>query len=135
MLCAGLLVACVNDAAALGDSPSEAYATNGTTPVWANVPETISPEWGAFFSKKGKGRETPVPAPDDIKGWKAVQNANDKAKEAAADEKAAAFGATYRESEIAGTPVVEVTPSKLASADKIGVTSTVAPTCLTRPRP
>jgi len=121
LVCAGLLVVCINDAAAFGDSPSEAYATDGTKPVWANVPETISPEWGAFFSKKGTGRETPVPAPDDLEGWKAVQTANDMAKEAEADEKAAAFGVTYKESEIAGIPVVEVTPSKLASTDKIAV--------------
>jgi acetyl esterase/lipase len=89
--------------------------------VWANVPETISPEWGSFFSKKGQGRDTPVPAPDDLEGWKAVQTANDKVKEAATDEKAAAFGVTYKESEIAGIPVVEVTPSELASTDKIAV--------------
>ena len=96
-------------------------AAQDTTPLWASVPETISPEWGAFFSEKGQGRETPMPAPDDLEGWKAVQAANDEAKEAAADEKAAAFGVTYKESEIAGIPVVEVTPSKLASTDKIAV--------------
>jgi len=76
--------------------------------LWASVPETISPEWGAFFSKKGQGREMPMPAPDDIEGWKAVQAANDEAKESAADEKAAAFGVTYKEYEIAGIPVVKV---------------------------
>ena len=89
--------------------------------MWAHVPETISPEWGAFFTEKGQGRETPMPAPDDIEGWKAVQAANDEAKEAAADEKAKAFDVTYKESEIAGIPVVEVTPSKLASTEKIAV--------------
>ena len=92
-----------------------------TTPLWASVPETISPEWGAFFTEKGQGRETPMPAPDDLEGWKTVQAANNEAKEAAADEKAKAFGVTYEESEIAGIPVVEVTPSKLASTEKIAV--------------
>jgi len=82
LLCAGLLVAYVDDAAA-GDFPRKANATEGTTPVWANVPETISSEWGEFFFKKGQGLETPVPAPDEIEAWKAVQAANDKAKEAA----------------------------------------------------
>ena len=56
-----------------------------TTPLWANVPETISPEWGAFFTEKGQGREAPMPAPDDLEGWKTVQAANDEAKEAKAD--------------------------------------------------
>ena len=32
-------------------------------PLWASVPETISPEWGAFFTEKGQGREAPMPAP------------------------------------------------------------------------
>ena len=45
----------------------------------------------------------------------------DRVKEAKADEKAAAFGVTYEESEIAGIPVVEVMPSELASTDKIAV--------------
>ena len=51
--------------------------------MWAYVPETISPEWGAFFAEKGRGRERPVPAPDDIEGWRTLQAANDEAKEAA----------------------------------------------------
>lgn len=91
------------------------------TPLWAHVPQTISPEWGTFFSEKGQGRERPVPAPNDIQGWKALQVANDKAKEAGADEKAKAFGVTYREIQIAGIPVVEVTPAELASTDKIAI--------------
>lgn len=90
-------------------------------PLWVHVPDTISPEWGAFLSEKGQGRERTVPAPDDIKGWKAVQAANDDAKEANADEKAKAFGVTYRETEIADIPVVEVTPPKLVNTDKIAV--------------
>lgn len=57
LLCAGLLVACADSAKAVGDSPDKDSATQDATPVWANVPETISPEWGAFFSKKGQGRD------------------------------------------------------------------------------
>jgi len=91
------------------------------SPLWKYVPETISPEWGALIAARGKGRENPVPAPSDFDGWKALQAANDKAKEAGADEKAKAFGATYRETEIAGVPVIEVTPAELASTDKIAV--------------
>src|SRR5210317_1479598 len=105
LLCAGLLVACGDDAPEVGNPSGKISAEQDTTPLWASVPETISPEWGAFFSKKGQGRETPMPAPDDLGGWKAVQAANDNAKEPAADKKAAAFGVIYEESEIAGIPV------------------------------
>jgi len=90
-------------------------------PLWEYVPDTISPEWGVFLSEKGQGRERPMPAPDDVQGWKALQAANDEAKEAKADEKARAFGVTYEETEIAGIPVVKVTPSNLARTDKIAV--------------
>jgi hypothetical protein len=124
LLGAGLLAGCDDDAKEVG-GPSGKISTppaaKNAVPLWESVPETISPEWGAFFSKKGQGRETPMPTPDDLEGWKAVQAANDKPKEAAADEKAAAFGVTYEESEIAGIPVVKVTPSELARTDKIAV--------------
>ncbi len=91
------------------------------TPLWAYTPETISPEWGAFFATKGQNRGKIVPAPDDIEGWKAFQGALEKELEPLADDKAAAFGVTYKEYEIAGIPVVEVIPPKLARTDKIGV--------------
>jgi len=107
-LCAGLLAACTEEAK---DEP----------PLWMYVPETISPEWGAYISEKGQGRGRTVPAPDDIEGWKAVQAANDAAKEANADEKAATFGVTYEEAEMGGIPVIEVTPAELARSDKIAV--------------
>jgi len=124
LLCSGLPAASADDAKEVGDPSgkgSAPLASQDATPLWANAPETISPEWGAFFAKKGQGRERPVPAPDDIEGWRALQAANNKMKEAEADKKAAAYGVTYREIEIAGIPVVEVTPAKLASTDKIAV--------------
>ena len=97
-----------------------AFAEN-ETPLWAYVPNTISPEWGAFLLEKGQGRDKRVPAPDDAEGWKAVQRANDEAKESSVDKKAAAFGVTYKEITIAGIPVVEVIPAKLASTEEIAV--------------
>jgi acetyl esterase/lipase len=124
LLCAGLLAACADDANESVDPSGKISAppdTQHTTPLWANIPETISPEWGAFFSEKGQGREKPMPAPDDLEAWKAVQAAVDEVKEAKADEKAAAFDVIYEESEIAGISVVEVTPSELASREKIAV--------------
>jgi len=124
LLCAGLLAVCADPAKEVGDSSEQESAptvTQETTPLWAFAPETISPEWGAFLREKGKNRATPVPAPDDIEGWKALQAANDAAKEARADEKATVFGVSYQESEIAGVPVVGVLPSELASTEKIAV--------------
>ena len=101
-----VLVACASDAKSVGDSQGDVFATPHATPEWANVAPTISPEWGAFFSKKGKGRETPVPTPNDLEGWKAMQAANDEAKEAAAVKRAPGFGVTHQEGEIAGISVV-----------------------------
>ena len=61
---AGLLVAWDHDTNKVSD-PSGKISTppiaQDAAPLWASVPETISPEWGAFFSKKGKGRDTPMP--------------------------------------------------------------------------
>jgi hypothetical protein len=44
-----------------------------------------------------------------------VQAANEEAKEATVDEKVNAFGVNCEESEIAGIPLVEATPSALGS--------------------
>jgi len=121
LLGAGLLIAYAGDASEAGNPPVRVAAAQDTTPLWAYVPETISTEWGAFLAEKGQGRERAVPAPGDIEGWKALQAANDEAKETRTAEKAAAFGVTYKEGEIGGIPVIEVTPSKLASTDKIAV--------------
>ena len=124
LLCAGLLAACADDAKEVGDPSGKGsvpQAEQDATPLWASVPETISPEWGAFFSEKGQNRDRAVPAADDIEGWKVFQGAIEKELEPLADDKAAAFGVTYKEYEIAGIPVVEVMPSKLASTDKIAV--------------
>ena len=97
LLCGGLLAACADDAKEVSDlsGNTSAPVAEDTKPLWANVPETISPEWGDFFFKKGQGRETPMPAPDDLEAWKSVQAANDAAKEAAVDEKAVLFLRTF----------------------------------------
>ncbi len=101
--------------------PATTLPAQEETPLWAYTPETISPEWGAFFATKGQNRGKIVPAPDDIEGWKAFQGALEKELEPLADDKAAAFGVTYKEYEIAGIPVVEVIPPEPVRADKIGV--------------
>lgn len=100
---------------------SAGLAQDAATPPWAYIPDTVSPEWGTFILEKGKGREAQFPAPDDIEAWKKIQSANDQEKEPSADEKAKTFSVTYKELEIAGVPVIEVLPRKLASAEKIVV--------------
>jgi acetyl esterase/lipase len=121
LLAVGLLVACTEKSIEVRKPSDEVSVEQDVTPLWESVPTTISPEWGPFFSKRGKHRELQMFAPDDLEGWKALQTAINKKKEAMADKKAKMFGVTYSERKIAGIPVVEVTPSKLISTDKIAV--------------
>ena len=90
-------------------------------PLWAHVPETISPEWGPFLAERGLTRERPFPDPDDMAAVEAAQKAVSVPLEAMADEIAIQFGVTYRELEIGGVPVLEVTPENLVREDKIAV--------------
>lgn len=90
-------------------------------PLWAHTPDTISPEWGEFFATKGQNRGFVVPDPDDTDGWTAFQRGLEQEFEPLADKKAARFGVSYKEYEIAGIPVVEVIPPTLVREDKIGV--------------
>ena len=56
LLFGGLLAACADDANDLGDPSgtiSASPAAQDTTPLWANVPETISPEWGDVLLREG----------------------------------------------------------------------------------
>ncbi len=100
---------------------SAAFAQEPKTPLWAHVPDTISPEWGKILSEAGKSREQAFPAPDDIEGWKKMQVAAAKPDEAKADETAKAFNISYAETTIGGVPVVIVTPKALKQDDKIAV--------------
>jgi acetyl esterase/lipase len=115
-VCVGLPAGCSGQAEQANDG-QEADAT----PLWAYTPETISPEWGVIFAKGGQNRDWDVPAADDVEGWKVFQVSIEEEFEPLADEKAAKFGVTYKEYEIAGIPVVEVVPAELVRTDKIGV--------------
>ena len=77
LLCGGLLAACADDAKEVSDlsGNTSAPVAEDTTPLWANVPETISPEWGEVFAKTGEIRGRGVPASDDTAGWLALQEA------------------------------------------------------------
>ncbi len=111
----------------LGALASAAYARDGEAkeeseyPLWAQTPDTISSQWRKFFINKGLGRKRALPAPDDLEGWAGLQAANDRVKEGRADGVALALGVSYREFELGGIPVVEVTPAKLLREDKVVV--------------
>ena len=124
LLCGGFLAACADDAKEAGD-PSGAIsappAAQGTAALWASVPETISPEWGAFFATNGEIRERGVPASDDTAGWLALQEAVRARQQPVAEGLARAFDLTIRERVLGGIPIVEISPANPASDDKIGV--------------
>jgi len=90
-------------------------------PLWAHVPETISPTWSEFYAKHGETRDQNVPAPDDIVGWRALQDAIRSRLRPVAEGYAKAFGLTFRDRVMGGVPVVEITPAKPASDNRIGV--------------
>ncbi|WP_417671822.1 alpha/beta hydrolase [Roseibium sp.] len=93
----------------------------GAEPLWAHTPDTISPEWSAVFSELGQGRDTKVPAPNDLPAWKTLQDADSAAKVEHAAPFVEAFNGTLRDITLGGVPVVEVTPGELARNDKIAV--------------
>jgi acetyl esterase/lipase len=124
LLCAGLLVACADDLNEVGDPPgtmSASPAAEDKTPLWANVPETISPEWGEFFEKNGEIRGRGVPASEDTAGWLALQEAVRARQKPVAEGLAKAFDLTIRERVLGGIPIVEISPANPANDDKIGV--------------
>ena len=93
----------------------------GVDPLWAYVPETISPAWGEFFAKHGELRERDVPAPDDTAGWLALQKAVSARQKPVAEGLAKAFDLTMRDRVMGGIPVVEITPVNPARDDRVGV--------------
>lgn len=90
-------------------------------PLWAHVPTTISPEWGALLAAGGKTRDQAVPAPDDIAGWQALQDTAAAQSVSAAEALADALGMTMRDTVIGGVPVVEIIPAEVVADDRIGV--------------
>ena len=124
LLCGGLLAACADDAKEVGDPSgtiSAPPAAQDTTPLWANVPETISPEWGAFFAKTARYASgaslRPMTLPDGWRCRKRYAPGNNPLPKSLAK----AFGLTIRERDLGGIPIVEISPANPASDDKIGV--------------
>ena len=124
LMCGGLLAACADDPKEVGDpsgTTSALPAAQDTTPLWAIVPETISPEWGEFFAKFGEMREWGVPASNDTAGWLELQEAVRARQQPVTESLAKAFGLTIREKTLGGIPIIEISPANPANDDKIGV--------------
>ncbi len=92
-----------------------------TSPLWAFAPTTISPEWEPVLEAIGADRSKSAPAPDDLAGWRDIQDARIVARAPRAARTVARFGATYEEIEIGGVPVLEITPEHRVSKTKFGV--------------
>jgi epsilon-lactone hydrolase len=93
--------------------------TTSTTPLWAYIPDTISPEWRAVIVGNGELRDQEsVPAPNDIAGWKAYQDSANASEEAQADDIAKEYGVTYTETQLGGVPVIDIMPSRALNKDK-----------------
>lgn len=101
------------------DAPAE--AAHATPPLWRDVPDSISPHWKALISNRGERRVQDLPDPQDAQRWATLQQANDAHKEPRADEVAMALNVTYQEARIGGVPVLDITPARPVSADKIAV--------------
>ena len=124
LLCGGILAACADETNDVSDPPETDAALPAApepTPLWANVPETISPEWGEFFAKTGEIRGRGVPASDDTAGWLALQEAVRARQQPITEGLAKAFDLTLRERVLGGIPIVEILPANPANDDKIGV--------------
>ncbi|MDJ0992310.1 MAG: alpha/beta hydrolase [Dinoroseobacter sp.] len=88
---------------------------------WEHVPETIAPEWAEVFSSLGASRFGPFPAPDDLDGWRQLQDEVNAVREPEAEQMAEAHGVALRDITIGGVPVLEVTPDERVREDKIAV--------------
>lgn len=100
---------------------SSAVKAQESEPHWSYVPTTISPEWAAYIAERGATRDQPVPAPDDISGWQAIQGIAAAQSAKAAEVLAEALNVKLRDTVIGGVPTVEVTPTETVSQDRIGV--------------
>ena len=76
------------------------------------LPDTISPEAKAVieFLQSAGLKQLKGPAPDDLAGWKALHDAQEKALEAPNKTVLEQLGATVTEAAIGGVPVLDIRP-------------------------
>lgn len=78
---------------------------------FVSVPDTISPEWQERLRRATDPSCQPAwPAPDDLEGWRVLQQAREAARMPAADAALARYQPTIEATEIAGVPVLDIKP-------------------------
>lgn len=92
----------------------------GEDQLWTYAPETISSGWAEIFVERGKYRNMPMPAPDNVALWTILQEKS-RAIENQANQIAEDYNVTYTEMTLGGVPVIEVTPINLNSNESIAI--------------
>ncbi len=78
---------------------------------YVHVPATISPAWQSFLMSLPDPNLSPqAPAPDDVAGWKRVQDAAEAGRGPEADALVERYGVTVTPKNIGGVPVLDITP-------------------------
>lgn len=78
---------------------------------FASVPDTVSPEWQERLRHVSDPSCRPAwPMPDDVEGWRTLQQAQEAARMSAADAALARFQPTLEPTEIRGVPILDVKP-------------------------
>jgi monoterpene epsilon-lactone hydrolase len=84
------------------------------------VPDTVSPEWQERLQRFPDPSCRPAwPAPDDVQGWRTLQQAQEAARMPAADAALARYQPTIEATEIGGVPVLDVRPREWRDDGKV----------------
>jgi monoterpene epsilon-lactone hydrolase len=78
---------------------------------FVSVPDTVSPEWQERLQRLPDPSCRPVwPAPDDLEGWRTLQQAQEAARMPQADAALARYQPTIVAGELGGVPVLDIKP-------------------------
>jgi epsilon-lactone hydrolase len=85
-----------------------------------SIPDTISIEWQERLRRATDPSCQPAwPAPDDLEGWRALQQTREAARMPAADAALARYQPTIDVTEIAGVPVLDIKPREWRDDGKV----------------
>jgi epsilon-lactone hydrolase len=91
--------------------PAQQCSAGATQGGFVSVPDTVSPEWQARFRNLSDPSCQPAwPAPDDLDGWRVLQQAREAARMPAADAAVARFQPTVEATQIGGVSVLDIKP-------------------------
>lgn len=86
-------------------------AAGATQGGFVSVPDTVSAEWQERLQRLPDPACRPAwPAPDDLEGWRALQQAQEAARMPSADAALARFQPTVEARVLGGVPVLDVKP-------------------------